>query len=78
MDFIYIELYLVNTSRHSNTHTLRAGDFSTKNPVLITNSHTHTFTHQWNNHGEQFGLQCLVKDSSTCGLEEPGTEPLNF
>ena len=31
-----------------------------------------TFTHRWHSNGSNLGLSVLPKDTSTCGLEEPG------
>ncbi len=49
--------------------------FASHSPIFTltlfhTHTHTHTLTHQ-----EQFGVHCLVKETSTCKQEESGIEP---
>ena len=41
-------------------------------------NHSHTFIHCWRSNGSNLGLSVLPKDTSTCGLEEPGIKPPIF
>ncbi len=49
-----------------------------KEPTYSTGTHTHTSTHQCRSRLEQFGVQHLAKDTTTCRPEELGIEPLTF
>ena len=41
-------------------------------------NHSYTFIHWWCSNGRNLGLSVLPKDTSTCGLEEPGIAPPIF
>ena len=49
-------------SYHTGCQPAHQGEFN----------HSFSFIHRWRNNGSNLGLSVLPKDTSTCGLEEPG------
>ena len=67
--------YMSHSPIHTHSYTDDRGYHAGYQPAHQEEiNHSYTFTHRWRSNRSNLGLSVLPKDTSACGLEEPGID----